>query len=52
MIKYITVKLPEGHFLKLVFTRMTEQDNWICQMEDSLMSDVQKIIGKDVYGPF
>jgi len=52
MITYVTVKVGEGHYLKLVFTRMTEDDNWICQMENTLMSEVQQIIGKDIYGPF
>lgn len=50
MSKYITIQLPDGYFLKLLFTRMTEEDTWICQMDDSMMKDVQHIIGQGFYG--
>lgn len=50
MSKYITITLPEGHFLKLLFTRMTEQDTWICQIDDDMMKDVQKVLGQGFYG--
>ena len=50
MSKYISLQLPEGHFLKLLFTRMTEDDTWICQMDDDMMKDIQKAIGQGFYG--
>jgi len=50
MTKYVTLVLPEGMMLKLLFTRMTDYDNWICQMDDDMMKDVQKVIGQGFYG--
>jgi hypothetical protein len=52
MIKFVTMRLPEGIFVKLCFTRMTEEDTWMCQMDDDTMNDIQKIIGQDFYGSF
>jgi hypothetical protein len=50
MMKYITLRLPEGVCLKLLFTRMNENDTWVCQMDDDMMRDVQKVIGQGFYG--
>jgi hypothetical protein len=50
MSMYLTLTLPEGKMLKLLFTRMTEEDNWICQMDHNLMREVQKTIGQGFYG--
>ncbi len=50
MMQYVSVPLPEGHFLKLLFIRMNEEDSWVCHMEDDLMNEVQKIIGQGFYG--
>jgi hypothetical protein len=50
MSKYITLRLPEGYLVKLLFTRMIDGDSWICQMDDDMMKDVQKIIGQGFYG--
>lgn len=50
MTKYITLRLPEGMCLKLLFTRMTEDDTWICQMDDDMMNAVQEVIGQGFYG--
>lgn len=52
MIKFVSMRLPEGTFLKLCFTRMTEHDAWVCQMDDDTMNAVQKVIGQDFYGSF
>lgn len=50
MSKYITLVLPEGKVLKLLFTRMTIEDDWVCQLEDHLMEDIQHTIGQGFYG--
>ncbi len=50
MTKYISLHLPEGRFLKLLFTRMNEDDSWVCQMDDEMMREVQKVIGQGFYG--
>lgn len=50
MIKYVTLVLPEGMMLKLCFTRMTNDDTWVCQMDDDLMKDVQHVLGQGFYG--
>jgi hypothetical protein len=50
MIKYVSLPLPEGHFLKLLFIRVNENDPWVCHMDDELMNEVQKIIGQGFYG--
>lgn len=50
MTKYITLRLPENVYLKLLFTRMHDDDTWICQMDDEMMQDVQKVIGQGFYG--
>jgi hypothetical protein len=49
MSKFVTFRLPNGHWAALLFTRMTEEDNWICQMPDETMQDLQKMIGNDLY---
>lgn len=50
MTKYITLTLPEGMMLKLLFTRMTKDDAWVCQLDDDLMQQVEKIIAQGFYG--
>ncbi len=50
MTQYISLRLPEGHLLKLLFTRMHDDDTWICQMDNEMMKDVQKVIGQGFYG--
>ncbi len=50
MINYITLQLPEGKLLKLLFTRMTEDDTWVCQMDTEFMDAVQNVIGQGFYG--
>jgi hypothetical protein len=50
MTKYITVILPEGKMLRLLFTRMSEEDSWICQLHDDLMQDIQHTIAQGFYG--
>jgi hypothetical protein len=50
MTKYITVILPEGKMLRLLFTRMTEDDDWICQLNNDLMQDIQYTIAQGFYG--
>jgi len=49
MSKFVTFRLPNGLWAKLLFTRMTEQENWVCQMGDEVMQDIQKLIGNDLY---
>jgi hypothetical protein len=50
MTKYITLTLPEGMCLKLLFIRVHESDAWTCHMSDEMMQDVQKVIGQGFYG--
>lgn len=50
MIKYITLPLPEGNCLKLLFTRMSDDDTWVCQMDHEMMQSVQKVIAQGFYG--
>ena len=52
MSKYVTFRLPNGLWAKLLFTRMTTQDPWICQMDNEIMQDLQKLIGDDLYESF
>ena len=47
--QYITFRLPNGHWAAMLFTRMSEDSNWICQMQDETMQDLQKMIGNDLY---
>lgn len=49
MSQYITFRLPCGHWAALLFTRLTEEDNWVCQVSDETMQDIQKLIGNDLY---
>lgn len=50
MIQYITINLPEGKLLRLMFTRMTEDDTWICQLDPELMESIQYTIAQGFYG--
>lgn len=50
MMKYITLTLPEGQYLKLLFVRMNDEDTWVCHMDNDMMNSVQKIIGQGFYG--
>ena len=47
MTKFVTFKLPDGKYAKLLFTRYSEDDNWFCQMSDESMDELQDILGKD-----
>ena len=38
-----------GAVITLCFTRMTEEDTWICQMPDTTMVDIQDILTGDQY---
>lgn len=49
MSEYVTIRLPNGKWAALLFTRVHEDDNWICQMPNEVMQDLQKIIGNDIY---
>jgi hypothetical protein len=49
MITFLTFRLPDGGMAKLCFTKMHEEDNWICQMPSETMHDIQKMLGKDFY---
>jgi hypothetical protein len=50
MTSYITLRLPEGKVLKLLFVRMTEDDPWVCQIDSEFMNSVQNVIGQGFYG--
>jgi hypothetical protein len=50
MMTYITLVLPEERMLKLLFTRINEDDTWVCRMDDNMMQQVQKVIGQGFYG--
>jgi hypothetical protein len=49
MITYLTFRLPTGGIAKLCFTRMTDNDNWVCQVPEETMTDIQNILGQDFY---
>ena len=46
MIEYLEFEI-NGATVRLCFTRMTEDDNWVCQMSDETLKDLQMIVDKD-----
>lgn len=46
MIEYLEFEI-NGALIRLCFTRMSEDDNWICQMPDETLKDLQMITHKD-----
>jgi hypothetical protein len=46
MIKYLEFNVNEVT-IRLCFTRMTEEDTWVCQMTDEIMNDIEEIIDPD-----
>lgn len=46
MIKYLEFE-ANGTTIRLCFTRMSEEDTWICQMDDETMDDIETIIDPD-----
>jgi hypothetical protein len=49
MITHLTFRIPDNRIVSLCFTRLTEDDNWVCQMPNETMKDLQAILGKDFY---
>jgi hypothetical protein len=46
MIEYLELEINNA-IIRLCFTRMTEEDNWFCQMPDETLKDLQMIVHKD-----
>lgn len=46
MIKYLEFNVNEVT-IRLCFTRMSEEDTWICQMDDETMEDIDTLIDPD-----
>jgi hypothetical protein len=46
MVTYLTFNLPNDYVVKLCFTRMTEEDQWFCQMSDEVMDDLQSLLSR------
>lgn len=48
MIQYLEFEVGEA-LIKLCFTRMTEEDTWVCQMPNETMVDIQDILSGEQY---
>ena len=46
MIQYLEFNV-NGATVRLCFTRMTEEDTWICQMTDEVMQDLIQLTDED-----
>ena len=46
MIQYLEFNV-NGALIRMCFTRMTENDTWICQMSDEAMNDLIQLTDED-----
>ncbi len=46
MIEYLEFNVNKTK-IRLCFTRMSEEDTWICQMDDETLEDIKMITDQD-----
>jgi hypothetical protein len=48
MIQYLEIIRGEA-LIKLCFTRMSEDDDWVCQLPNETLTDIQDILNGDYH---
>jgi|LakMenE01Jun11ns_1017448.scaffolds.fasta_scaffold9603112_1 hypothetical protein len=42
--RYFNIMLPNGHFVKLLFKQYENNGDWICQMTEQFMNDLNTLL--------